>query len=229
MNQTILMACADEGFAQRLFRPTRNGRDYTCTLCGWQQRSSAAGAAELCRHATWNDLAKYKTYAEHARIGGETVPEIPPNFHGNAIAQALTLVRLGGETRLAIYTPRLGCPLGLGSVILDFLQEWDRPTFEAKVRAARFAFGPTPTIQHLEMLRLVHNAPPGMHTRDGRDLLGQCSVAYLIDLDASTLALYVPTGCAGEEELAQRAPKALYRLDALPSAQLMAESLVTAD
>lgn len=74
----VQMECADENFAVRTFllaEILENGqKDYTCKHCGWRQASAGAGAAELCRLATWHDEADYRRYAEVARSGGFDVP-----------------------------------------------------------------------------------------------------------------------------------------------------------
>lgn len=71
--EVIEMGCADEGFAVRKFvRSSEIGEplDYSCPHCGWMQSSEAAGAAELCRSATWQDDAEYQRYAKVAASGG---------------------------------------------------------------------------------------------------------------------------------------------------------------
>lgn len=73
----IEMQCADESLTVRTFAPTSDG-DYVCLHCGWMQNSAAAGAAELCRYATWHDEAEYVRYAEVARAGGFDVPTTLP-------------------------------------------------------------------------------------------------------------------------------------------------------
>lgn len=227
MTQTLLMACADEGLQERLFRRSRDGRDYTCSICGWMQHSTAAGAAELCFAATWNSVRHYQRYAQVARTGGITVPELPTHFRfpGLAHSQSLTLVRLDGEIRLALHAPRLGCLSAQGSVILEFLASWDRPLFEAKVRTARFADGPRPSLLHLDGLSLVQTAAAGCALPDGRPRLGQCQLAYVLDLDANTFAVYVPSGCASVEEMESKGPfVGIYALDALPSEHDFAEA-----
>jgi hypothetical protein len=74
----IQMECADENFAVRTFMLAEvredGQKDYTCTHCGWLQASAAAGAAELCRLATWHDEAEYRRYADVARSGGFDIP-----------------------------------------------------------------------------------------------------------------------------------------------------------
>jgi len=78
----VEMQCADEDFALRRFTPselTADGlQDYVCEHCGWQQTSTAAGAAELCRCATWHDEQAYQRYATVARTGGFEVPLSAP-------------------------------------------------------------------------------------------------------------------------------------------------------
>lgn len=76
----IEMLCADEGLVSRMFTPNDDGSDYTCTGCGWQQRSTADGAAELCLYGTWHSIEEYRRYAAVARAGGFEVPENPPNY-----------------------------------------------------------------------------------------------------------------------------------------------------
>lgn len=82
--ERVEMQCADENFALRMFSVAEvleNGKkDYVCEHCGWLQGSTAAGAAELCRSATWHDGAEYQRYAEVARSGGFDVPATPPSL-----------------------------------------------------------------------------------------------------------------------------------------------------
>lgn len=73
------MRCADCGLKERLFVKS-DGEDWSCTHCGWLQRSSAAGAAELCREAVWHYLIDYMHYAQVAHQGGIEVPAFPPHY-----------------------------------------------------------------------------------------------------------------------------------------------------
>lgn len=73
----VTMLCADENLVSRTFLSNDDSGDYTCTSCGWQQQSTAAGAAELCRLGTWHSLEEYHRYAAIARSGGFEVPENP--------------------------------------------------------------------------------------------------------------------------------------------------------
>lgn len=50
----------------------------------------------------------------------------------------LTVVQLDGTHRIAQYGQWDGYPSGQGTTVLDFLRGMDRPTFEQKLRAARF-------------------------------------------------------------------------------------------
>lgn len=80
-----LMECADCNLQVRAFR--RSGEvldgspDYTCDHCGWQQASTARGAAELCLSATWANAQAYEHYRDVARSGGISVPDAPPHVH----------------------------------------------------------------------------------------------------------------------------------------------------
>lgn len=51
--------------------------DYGCSDCGWMQRTEAGAAAELCRLATWHNLASYGEHRDIARAGGHDVPDAP--------------------------------------------------------------------------------------------------------------------------------------------------------
>lgn len=51
----------------------------------------------------------------------------------------LTMVVLDGQTRVAQYGQWDGYPEGQGNTVLEFLSSMDRPLFEQKVRASRFA------------------------------------------------------------------------------------------
>lgn len=50
----------------------------------------------------------------------------------------LIAVQLDGQYMIAQYGQWDGYPSGQGATVLDFLGRWDRPTFEAKLRAASF-------------------------------------------------------------------------------------------
>jgi hypothetical protein len=50
----------------------------------------------------------------------------------------LIAVQLDGQYRIAQYGQWDGYPSAQGAKVLEFLEEWDRPEFEAKLRAASF-------------------------------------------------------------------------------------------
>jgi hypothetical protein len=81
-----LMRCADCDLRWRLFRMVgcsseyAGPPDYSCGRCGWLQTSTAAGCAELCRSATWHDVAAFADYRRRARAGGFEVPDTPPRL-----------------------------------------------------------------------------------------------------------------------------------------------------
>jgi hypothetical protein len=129
----------------------------------------------------------------------------------------LTIVRLDGEYRVAQYGQWDGYPQGQGATILEFLDSWNRPEFEAKVRTSSFI---TPDdakaidneIKALprgvdwqrkypaltrdtgaKILRLIHDAEPGLKLKNSISFAGDslfCEWAYVLDLDANTLEVF---------------------------------------
>lgn len=60
------------------FVATEDG-DWTCTDCGWSQRTFESGVYELCMSATWHDAAAYAAHADIARRAGFDPPRLPPH------------------------------------------------------------------------------------------------------------------------------------------------------
>lgn len=129
----------------------------------------------------------------------------------------LTIVRLDGDYKVAQYGQWDGYPEGQGATVLEFLQGWSRPEFEAKLRASSFLTAPeieeiNATIKRenlgerwqrrwpaltrdmgAEILSLIAGAPPGIKLRNSIGFAGDslfCEFAYLIDLDANVLEVY---------------------------------------
>jgi hypothetical protein len=122
----------------------------------------------------------------------------------------LIVVKLDGEYKLAQYGCCDGYPSGQGSTVLNFLANWDRPTFEAKLRAASFMteaeveamdempedFQRWPQLDSgtgAEILAIVQNAPPGMKLVNRIDFVRDslyCEWGYVLDLDANTLEVF---------------------------------------
>jgi hypothetical protein len=75
------MRCADEGLEDQIFEPAnKEATDWYCTSCGWYQRSTAGGCAELCEQAAWFDQKDYEEYRDIAIEGGYSVPETPKHL-----------------------------------------------------------------------------------------------------------------------------------------------------
>lgn len=129
----------------------------------------------------------------------------------------LVAVKLDGEYKVAQYGQWDGYPSGQGATVLKFLKTWDRPTFEGKLRAARFLteeevdeINKTIKEKHLQetwpnrwpelsrdtgavILSLVSNAEPGLKLRNSIDFAADslfCEWAYVLDLDANTLEVF---------------------------------------
>lgn len=129
----------------------------------------------------------------------------------------LTVVQFEGAYRVAQYGQWDGYPEGQGATVLEFLQSWDRPTFEAKLRASTFLTDAdlesinaeikslSPGVQWqskwpaltrdtgAKVLRLIHDSEPGIRLRNSIGFAGDslfCEFAYVLDLDANTLEVY---------------------------------------
>jgi hypothetical protein len=129
----------------------------------------------------------------------------------------LIAVQLDGQYRIAQYGQWDGNPSGQGEIVLNFLEEWRRPEFEAKLRAASFMteeemealsarieregleIGWSERWPELsrdagaEILEMVQHADAGIKLLDeigfATDSLF-CEWAYVIDLDAETLEVF---------------------------------------
>lgn len=129
----------------------------------------------------------------------------------------LIAVHLDGQYRVAQYGQWDGYPSAQGKTVLTFLKKWDRPTFEAKLRAARFLTqddmdaingriereGLKDRWQkvwpHLsrdaggDILQMVHDAETGIKLKNDIDFAANslfCEWGYIIDLDANTLEVF---------------------------------------
>ena len=82
-----VMRCADCDLQERAFKCigvlSDGAADFACDHCGWQQASTAHGAAELCLSATWHTPGAYARYRDVARSGGISVPDSAPNFEAS--------------------------------------------------------------------------------------------------------------------------------------------------
>lgn len=129
----------------------------------------------------------------------------------------LVAVKLDGEYKVAQYGQWDGYPSGQGATVLDFLAKWDRPAFEAKVRAASFltteevdAINSTIKAEGLQdrwqsrwpelsrdagadILGMIAADEPGMKLRNSIEFAADslfCEWAYVLDLDANTLEVF---------------------------------------
>ena len=75
---TQRMLCADCKSVAQFTKA--DGEDWTCPRCGFLQRSTAAGARELCLHATWHNAESYRTHRLLALVEFDDVPATPPRF-----------------------------------------------------------------------------------------------------------------------------------------------------
>lgn len=128
----------------------------------------------------------------------------------------LIAVKLDGQYQIAQYGQWDGHPSGQGADVLDFLGKWDRPTFEAKLRAAHWMTDADyqtnnarikrenivdwqriwPELSRdtgAKILQLVQDAEPGIKLRNQIDFAANslmCEWGYVIDLDANTLEIF---------------------------------------
>lgn len=127
----------------------------------------------------------------------------------------LIAVQLDGQYRVAQYGQWDGYPSGQGATVLKFLKKWDRPTFEAKLRAVAWitqeeldALNARIKAERLdwpslwpelhrdtgaEILRLVQDRDAGIKLRNQIDFAANslmCEWGYVIDLDANTLEVF---------------------------------------
>lgn len=132
----------------------------------------------------------------------------------------LTAVVLDGDFKIAQYGQWDGYPSGQGATALAFLHAMNRPVFETKLRAARFAtqadcerinaelsaqkmgdnlMGEGGKYQQLSrdrganILQIVQDAEPGIVLLDRRNFAADslfCEWAYVIDLDKNRFEVY---------------------------------------
>lgn len=127
----------------------------------------------------------------------------------------LIAVQLDGQYRIAQYGQWDGYPSGQGETVLRFLDQMDRPAFEAKLRASRLLSKDELTAlsekfqreqtnwqrdyPHLsrdagaDILFMVQGAPDGIELKDSIDFAGDsrmCEYAYVIDLDHNVLDVF---------------------------------------
>lgn len=129
----------------------------------------------------------------------------------------LTIVKLGGEYRVAQFGQWDGYPSGNGATILEFLRSWDRHIFEGKLMDASFltdleiaAINAKIKAEGLQnewqqrwpaltrdtgakILKLVEDSPPGIKLRNEIAFAGDslmCEWAYVLDLDVNKLEVY---------------------------------------
>lgn len=129
----------------------------------------------------------------------------------------LIAVKLDGQYQVAQYGQWDGYPSGQGVDVLNFLREWDRPTFEAKLRASAWiteadveAMNARIKREGLEnrwqevwpelspdtgakILEMVQYRDAGIKLRDAIDFAANslmCEWAYVLDLDAGELEVY---------------------------------------
>lgn len=129
----------------------------------------------------------------------------------------LIAAQIDGEYKIAQYGQWDGYPSGQGATVLKFLSEWDRPTFEAKIRAASFlaqedmdAINARIKKEGLEgkwqkvwpelsrdagadILQMVQDREPGIKLTFQLDFAANslsCEWGYVIDLDTNTLEVF---------------------------------------
>lgn len=129
----------------------------------------------------------------------------------------LIAVQLDGEYRIAQYGQWDGYPSAQGEQVLHFLRNWDRPTFEAKLRAASYctdadwaAIKEQIKKEQLEqswqnvwpelsrdagarILEIVAERKPGIKLKNSIGFACDslfCEWGYVIDLDANVLEVF---------------------------------------